>query len=317
MDTATPLSRRGRRHERPVPGVVGDDGVPLDVVIRGSHGPTVVLCHGFTADSRFWAPQIAALDGHARIVTWDQRGHGRSGWGEASHATVDQTGRDLAAVIDAVAPSSPVVLVGHSMGGMSVLALARLHPDWFGTRVVGACLVATSAGDLVRQGAVGLAYGAVRLAGMLPAVMAGARVAAPFADHLPWRDSWLGRATIRHLLFTAAASDADVREAQLHSERLPLAVGQAFGAGLLEHDEHDALPVLARIPVVVVTAALDRLTPAAHGRRIRDAIGPTARLVQIEDAAHAVSLTHPDVVDAELLELVHQVRPGGAMARGA
>ena len=106
MDTALRGTRTDGRRDRPVPGVVGDDGVPLDVVIRGTHGPTVVFCHGFTVDSQFWTPQIAALDGYARVVTWDQRGHGRSGWGEQSHATVDQTGRDLAAVVDAVAPSS-------------------------------------------------------------------------------------------------------------------------------------------------------------------------------------------------------------------
>ncbi|NMO89188.1 alpha/beta fold hydrolase [Actinomycetospora sp. TBRC 11914] len=314
MDTA--LRRPGRR-ERPVPGVVGDDGVPLDVSIRGSHGPTVVFCHGFTVDSGFWEPQIAALDGHARVVTWDQRGHGRSGWGEASHATVDQTGRDLAAVVDAVAPSSPVVLVGHSMGGMTILALARQRPEWFGTRVIGAFLVATSAGDLVRQGPVGLAHGLARRLGVLPAVMAGARAAAPLADLLPWRDSWVGRWTIRRLLFTAEATDEDVRGAQAVSERLPLPVGQAFGAALLDHDESAAVHVLARIPVVVVVATRDRLTPAAHGRRILDAIGPTARLVEVPDAAHAVSVTHHEVVDEALLDLVRGVRPRSAVGHGA
>ncbi|MCD2193951.1 alpha/beta hydrolase [Actinomycetospora endophytica] len=312
MDTALHGGR-----ERPVPGVVGDDGVPLDVTIRGSRGPTVVFCHGFTVDSRFWEPQIAALDGHARIVTWDQRGHGRSGWGEPSHATVDQTGRDLAAVVDAVAPSSPVVLVGHSMGGMSILALARQRPEWFGTRVVGAFLVATSAGDLVREGPLGLAHDAARRLGLLPALLAGARVAAPFADTLPWRDSWIGRWTLRRLLFTDDATDDEVRDAQSRAEQLPLPVGQAFGAGLLSHDESGAVPVLARIPVVVVTAVEDRLTPASHGRRITEAIGPSARLVEVEHAAHAVSVTHHDVVDAALLDLVHGVGPGGSVARGA
>ncbi len=317
MDTVLRGTRRAGRRERPAPGVVGDDGVPLDVAIRGTHGPTVVFCHGFTVDSQFWAPQVAALDGHARVVTWDQRGHGRSGWGEASHATVDQTGRDLAAVVDAVAPSSPVVLVGHSMGGMSILALARQRPEWFGTRIVGVFLVATSAGDLVREGLLGLVHDVARRVGVLSTVKAGARMAAPLADLLPWRDSWLGRWTIRRLLFTAEASDADVRDAQAVSERLPLPVGQAFGASLLDHDESGAVPVLARIPVVVVVAVRDRLTPAEHGRRILDAIGPTARLVEVPDAAHAVSVTHHEVVDDALLDLVRGVRPGGAAGYGA
>ncbi len=317
MDTALRGTRHDGPRDRPVPGVVGDDGVPLDVVIRGTHGPTVVFCHGFTVDSQFWSPQIAALEGYARIVTWDQRGHGRSGWGGSSHATIDQTGRDLAAVVDAVAPSSPVVLVGHSMGGMSILALARQRPAWFGTRVVGAFLVTTSAGELVREGPLGFAHGAARRLGVLPTLLAGARLAAPLADVLPWRDSWLGRRLLRRLLFTADATDAEVRDAQTASERLPLAVGQAFGAALLAHDESGALPVLARVPVVVVTAGEDRLTPAAHGRRITEAIGPSARLLEVEGAAHAVTMTHHEVVDAALVDLVLGVRPGGVVARGA
>lgn len=151
MGTAPSTTARGAGRERPVPGVVGDDGVPLDVAIRGTHGPTVLFCHGFTADSEFWTPQIEALAVHARVVTWDQRGHGRSGWGEPSHATVDQTGRDLAAVLDAVAPSSPVVLVGHSMGGMTIMALAERNPRFFTERVAGVALVCTSAGDVMAQ----------------------------------------------------------------------------------------------------------------------------------------------------------------------
>ncbi len=317
METISSAPRRAGRRERPVPGVVGDDGVPLDVTIRGTRGPTVIFCHGFTVDSHFWAPQIAALDGHARVVTWDQRGHGRSGWGEVAHGTVEQTGRDLAAVVDAVAPSSPVVLVGHSMGGMSILALARLRPEWFGTRIVGAFLVATSAGELVREGPLGIVHDVARRLGVLPHIVAGARMAAPVADLLPWRASWLGRWTIRRLLFTAEASDAEVRDAQTVSERLPLPVGQAFGASLLAFDESGTLPVLARVPVVVVTAAQDRVTPAVHGRRITDAIGPSARLVEVEGAAHAVTVTHHAIVDTALLELVHEVHPGGVVRRGA
>jgi pimeloyl-ACP methyl ester carboxylesterase len=293
---------------RPVHGVRTGDGVPLHVEIRGHQGPVVVLSHGFTVDSAEWTPQIAALAGRARVVTWDQRGHGRSGWGDPAHATIDQLGRDLAAVVDAVAPNGRVVLGGHSMGGMCVLALARQHPEWFGTRVAGVFLVATSAGDLVSDGPLGVLHAAARRAGLLPAVLPGARLAAPLADQLPWRDSALGRWLVRRVAFTPGATDEEVRRLQAVTESVPLPVTSAFSSSLLAHDETGALPALTRVPTTVVAAADDRLTPAAHGRRIAEELGPRARWVLVEGAGHAVNQTHHAVVDAALLDLVDGLR---------
>ena len=135
----------------PPPGsrvVETDDGVRLHVEVDGSPDSplTVVFCHGFTARLAEWELQRAALRGRARLVLWDQRGHGRSAVTPLPDATIGRTGQDLGQVLDAVVPTGPVVLVGHSMGGMSVMALARQRPELFGTRVVGVFLLATSAG---------------------------------------------------------------------------------------------------------------------------------------------------------------------------
>jgi pimeloyl-ACP methyl ester carboxylesterase len=291
-----------------VHGVRASDGVPLHVEIRGHQGPTVVLSHGFTVDSAEWDPQIDALAHRARVVSWDQRGHGRSGWGDPRNATIDQLGRDLAAVVEAVAPAGRVVLGGHSMGGMSVLALARQHPGWFGTRVAGVFLVATSAGDLVSGGPLGVLHAAARRAGVLPMVLQGARLAAPLADQLPWRDSALGRWLVRRLAFTGEATDEEVRRLQSVTESVPLPVTSAFSSTLLDHDESAALPALARVPTTVVAATDDRVTPVAHGRRIAEELGPRARLVLVDGAGHAVNQTHHEVVDAALLDLVDRLR---------
>ena len=132
----------------PPPGsrtVTTDDGVDLHVEFDGDPDAalTVVFSHGFTARLAEWELQRAALRDRARLVFWDQRGHGRSGWTPLTAATIDRTGQDLGAVLDATTPTGPVVLVGHSMGGMSVMALARQRPELFGTRVVGVFLLAT------------------------------------------------------------------------------------------------------------------------------------------------------------------------------
>ena len=66
--------------------------------------------------------------------------------------TIDQLGRDLASVIEATAPTGPLVLIGHSMGGMTIMALADQHPELFDDRVIGVALVATSPGKLAEVG---------------------------------------------------------------------------------------------------------------------------------------------------------------------
>src|SRR3954466_10306932 len=157
----------------PPPGsrtVRTDDGVDLHVEVdENPDAPvTVVLAHGFTARLAEWELQRAALRPRARLVLFDQRGPGRASWTALTKATIDRTGRDLGEVLDATTQEGPVVLAGHSMGGMSVMALARQRPELFGRRVVGVFLLATSAGGLVESGALGWAVKAVRVLGLLP-----------------------------------------------------------------------------------------------------------------------------------------------------
>jgi pimeloyl-ACP methyl ester carboxylesterase len=294
----------------PPPGsrtVTTDDGVPLHVEFDGKlEAPlTVVFSHGFTARLVEWEFQRAALRDRARLVLWDQRGHGRSGWTKLTSATIDRTGRDLGQVLDAVAPTGPVVLVGHSMGGMSVMALARQRPELFGTRVVGVFLLATSAGGLVETGILARAVKLVRRLHLLPLYLRLLQLMAPALERFRRRGTATGRRLVRRLLFGADDADlANVIIVQNLLEETPYPVAMAFYATFLDHDETAALEVLRRVPVTVVAATHDRLTPAAHGRQIAEAIGPNAELVVVPGAGHSVNLTRTEVVDQALIDLV-------------
>src|SRR5205085_1418749 len=127
--------------------VAGADGVALDVTVEGAGAVTVVLVHGWTLDSRAWGPVAAALAPSARVVRYDHRGHGRSAAVDPATMTIDQLADDLAVVIAAVAPDGPLVLAGHSMGGMTLMALADRHPGVL-ARVRGVALVATASGGI-------------------------------------------------------------------------------------------------------------------------------------------------------------------------
>jgi pimeloyl-ACP methyl ester carboxylesterase len=297
----------------PPPGsrtVTTDDGVRLHVEVDGDPGAplTVVFSHGFTARLVEWDLQRAALRHRARLVLWDQRGHGRSGWTELTAATIDRTGRDLGEVLDTTTPTGPVVLAGHSMGGMSVLALARQRPELFGDRIVGVFLLATSAGGLVQTGVLGLLITVIRKLRLLSLYLRVLQLIAPLLERFRRRGTRLGRRVTRRLLFGADDADlANVRMVQDLLEETPYPVAMAFYATFLDHDETAALEVLRRVPVTVIAATHDRLTPAAHGRRIAAQIGPHAELVVVAGAGHSVNLTRADVVDPAFAALLDRV----------
>ena len=130
------------------------DGTRLRVVEEGpEQAPvTVVFLHGWTLTRHTWDRAVARLAETAevrpRTIRFDLRGHGESDPAPRGTATIRQCADDLAELIDRRVPTGEVVLVGHSMGGMAIMALAEQHPALFAERVAGVALVATSAGDL-------------------------------------------------------------------------------------------------------------------------------------------------------------------------
>ena len=112
--------------------VTCDDGVRLAVRETGPDDAalTLVFVHGYTVTSECWAAQVRDLSrderpGGLRIVLYDQRGHGASESGDAASHTLEQLGARPRRRADASGcPDGPVVLVGHSMGGMTIMALA-------------------------------------------------------------------------------------------------------------------------------------------------------------------------------------------------
>ena len=123
----------------------------LDVAHRDDPAglPTVVLTHGYSLSLKCWVFQRRALKAAGyRVVSWDQRGHGRSARGERETYVIDQLGSDLRAVLADTVPSGDVVLVGHSMGGMTMLALGELDPDFIRDRTTAAAFIGTSPGGL-------------------------------------------------------------------------------------------------------------------------------------------------------------------------
>jgi pimeloyl-ACP methyl ester carboxylesterase len=294
--------------------VPADDGTRLYAEVDEADGPpgrepalTVVFSHGFALSQDIWHHQRQWLRGQYRLVFWDQRGHGRSGTGPDEHYTVEQCGRDLRAVIEATAPAGPIVLVGHSMGGMTVMALAADDPGLVRERLVGLALVATSSGQL---GDVtwGLTGPVGRLAHRVaPRALAGLTRAPRLVDRTRRIGSDLEQLLVKKYSFASPVSAELVRFTAAMIAGTPIDVVSGFLPDFDRHDRADALAVLGEVESLVLSGDRDLLTPPEHSEVIAGHL-PGAERVLVTDAGHLVMLEHPGVTNVALADLL--VRAG-------
>lgn len=308
--TAEPLGRLKPDRTRTV---AADDGVPLSVeevdpADGGRPELTVILVHGFALSRRCWHFQrrdlAAGTDPRVRLVLYDQRGHGKSGLPPAPSCTIDQLGRDLDAVIRSVAPEGPLVLVGHSMGGMTIMALADQRPELFGDRVRGVVLMGTSAGEVGRRG-----LPRPVLSRYNPVTRTVGEVASWQPELVEWvrqASNGLTRPAVRRLSFGSSAVPPSLVRFMIRMLRVtPVSVLTNFLPTLNTHDRYAALAGLRHCEVVLISGDHDRITPYQHTERIAAEL-PSATEIKVEDAGHMVMLERPDVVNAELAELLRR-----------
>ncbi|MFJ4481179.1 alpha/beta fold hydrolase [Streptomyces longwoodensis] len=296
-----------------------DDGADLAVRV---HGPadadaTVLLAHGWTMSARDWRPHVDALARPRpgfpalRTVTYDQRGHGASGRGTA-RLDMALLGDDLARVLEATTSSygGPVLLVGHSMGGMAIQQLAARHPGLFGARVAGVALVSTcldgvgdvpppSAHRLDRRQALARRHTTDALLRSPRCARAVHRLLTGPLSHPTTAPLW------RALLGgdgRGAAARADARALR----DVPVLTIAEFLAALTTHDCAGRLAALARVPTRVLVGTRDRYTPPDQARRLARAV-PGAALQLVPGQGHDLPYERPVLVVETVHALLREV----------
>ncbi len=277
--------------------------------------PTVVFCHGFCLAQDVWHFQRAALRGAVRAVYWDQRGHGRSAAGPPGRPVgIPLLARDLKAVLDATVPEGPVVLVGHSMGGMTVMALAEQYPDYVASRVAGIALLGTSAGRMAEVGW-GLPPSAARaVRTVLPGVVRALGTRQGLVDRGRRAAGELYGGVVRRYAFGRpdAVDPGVARFAERLLESVPMEIVAGFYPAFGEHDTTGALPVLAGLaadlPVAVLSGGKDLVTPPEHSERIARAL-PGAEHTVLPEAGHLLLLEAPAEVNERLGALLARSIP--------
>ncbi|MFI5778333.1 alpha/beta fold hydrolase [Nocardia sp. NPDC051570] len=285
--------------------VTADDGTPLAVREFGSPAAplTVVFVHGHCLRAESWSflrdELLRQWGSDTRMVFYDHRGHGESGAADPATYTIDQLGRDLDAVLRTIAPAGPLVLVGHSMGAMVVLAFARLFPEAIGARVIGIGLLAGAAGGITTVG----------LARFLNRHTVGSlRLAVRRAPRMMQASQRLSRRVLEPIMREATfgtrrVSPRMVAVATAMLNDTPLLTMACFLDSLIRFDETATLRLLADLPALVLAGSADIMIPFAHSVVLASQLSG-AELVRLDGAGHSVILERTEEVAEAIAALV-------------
>lgn len=294
--------------------VITEDGLRIHVTVRGREDAplTVLLSHCWTAEESDWHYQVTDLlarYGHdIRLITWDHRGHGRSDRAPEAACTIPLLTRDLGLVIDTYAPEGPLVVAGHSVGGMAITAIPEERPDLM-PRIAGVLFVSTTSGELSKV-TLGLpaATGPI-LRDRLPFVLASRSrmLSLSRRERFPVME----RQIAKRFLFGRPARPRDVGHVVDQLIHAWPETMSGFFKDMMAHDRIGNLAAFDDIPATVLVGSRDLLTPPEHAGKIAQGIRG-ARLLVAPGAGHYLPFERRELVSDELCVLVDR-----ALARAA
>lgn len=276
--------------------VISADGARLHAEVHGPEGaPAVVLAHGWTCSTAFWAAQIRALAVDHRVIAYDQRGHGRSAApagmeGYSTTALADDLEAVLAATLE---PGEKAVIAGHSMGGMTIMA-ASTRPG-FREHAAAALLCSTGSSRLVAESLV-VPMRAGRVRTRLTRSVLGAK--APLGPVTP-----LARRLLKYATMGAGSPPERVEVCARIVHGCPRVVRYRW-SHVLDEIELDAGVLELTVPTAVIAGTADRMTPVAGARRIAGMLPDSLGLTELPGLGHMTPVEAPEAVTASIRNLV-------------
>jgi len=275
---------------RPTPALADSvvSGTHAATLRVGERGPadatTLILTHGWGADRRDWQEVLAALPPDLHVVTWDLPGLGASSPGDHTPTSMSAMADELEAIVQAKGNGGPVILVGHSIGGMLNLEYARRYPERLGGVVKGLVQVDTTFTDplLTKENA----ERSRRMQPIYEPLLRGVEATAPLCRGLGWLawSSGLAHVELAMQSFAGRETWAQLDDMARYAWRSdPRVVAQGVIA-MMHWDASDVLPRVS-VPTLVLAGLQDRTTLPSASRRMAQDI-PAAQLVEISPAAH-------------------------------
>jgi pimeloyl-ACP methyl ester carboxylesterase len=270
-----------RRDERPTharreDGVMraGRSGASLFVETYGPQGaPPIILTHGWGMDSTFWDYAKADLGDRFRLILWDLPGLGKSTEASKDRRGLEGFATDLASLIDLAGSKRPV-LVGHSIGGMTIQTLMRDHGQ-LQDRLAGLVLLNTTYTNPLKT----MVLSRLALALQRPVLEPAMKLVAalqPLAWLAKWQSYLSGSAHLAHRLgFGRFVTRSQLEHVTLLSTRNPPAVMARGDLAMFHWDATGALERL-RIPALVVGGEKDIVTKLEANEGVNH-MGPMER----------------------------------------
>jgi 3-oxoadipate enol-lactonase len=255
------------------------NGTSISYSDTGGDGPVVVFSHGYLMDSSMFGPQVEALAPSYRIITWDERGFGRTK--AAGQFSYWDSAADVLGLLDELGIDR-AVLGGMSQGGFLSLRAALIAPD----RVRALVLIDSQAGledpatvpayEQMEQ--IWMEQGPAPVQDVVASIILGPPDG-PVA-YQPWFAKW---------------ADADRDQLRL-----------AFRC-LIDRDDITGRLGEISCPALILHGTADAAIPMARAEAVRDGLGGPATLVQVDGGSHASNLSHPDQVNTAIAEFLQSL----------
>ncbi|CAB4651807.1 unannotated protein [freshwater metagenome] len=251
------------------------NGTTIAYKDSGGPGPVVMLSHGFLMDHSMFDAQVDALRTQYRVITWDERGFG--GTKATGEFTYWDSARDVLGLMDHLGIHAAIV-GGMSQGGFLSLRTALLAPD----RVKALILIDTQAGTEAPETiepynqlhAAWLEHGAVAVQDVIASIILGPG---------SW-DEWYAKWSV------------------LQPEQFSL----AFNCLMHRDDITDRLAEI-KCPALIIHGTDDVAIPMEKAELLRSGLGGESSLVAIQGGPHAANMTHPEPVNAAIVQFLEKL----------
>jgi pimeloyl-ACP methyl ester carboxylesterase len=261
------------------------DGTVLQVEFYGPEdGQPIILSHGWGPNSTVWYYAKRQLSDRFRVIVWDLPGLGKSSKPQNKDYSLEKYARDLKAVVDLVG-EKPVMLLGHSMGGMLMLTFCRLFPEYLGSRVASLILVDTTYTNPLKTSIFSKLLRILQKPLLEPLLYLTIGL-----SPLLWLMTWLSYLNgSLHISVELSGFTGTETRGQLDFSALLSALGSpgvlARGTlAMFKYDETATLPII-NVPVLLIVGASDIATKPTASIRMKAEL-PQSDLVILKPGGH-------------------------------